>query len=125
MPKPSQPARKWNPKHAGMVRRLSGLGLEVSQVAVLLKLPPTVLASLYARELQLGPAEAEAKVRQALLDSATGVNGRRLAISATLYLSGRGDGGAPLSKRQAAEMLARTAEVDGTWDGLLAGGDES
>lgn len=52
------------------VRSLSGIGIDKAQIATILDISPDDLATLYAKDLLAGPAEADAKVRSALFTKA-------------------------------------------------------
>jgi hypothetical protein len=131
MTKASQPSRpRWNPRHSGRARELAGLGLEPQEIALLMRLPLQVLASLYADEIRRGPMEANVQVAEALHQAAVGT-GRRYSIAAALFwMRTRGawhdDGGEHPMGKKALQQLAARSSVQGTsWAGLLDEGPES
>lgn len=67
-----------NDQHRARARALAAIGMDVAGIGVLLDLSTEAVREHYAAELRAGPAEAAAKVREALFAAA--VRGDRLAL---------------------------------------------
>ncbi|MDM0052016.1 hypothetical protein [Variovorax sp. J22R115] len=109
------------------VKAMAAMGVPLEGVAAVIGIARHTLTKLYAHELELGGIEANAKVAESLFQMATGTAGKKAnVVACPFWLKARAgwredDDG--MGKKEAAALLARVADKDTGWSGLLATGE--
>jgi hypothetical protein len=121
-----RPPHKRDEKLAAKVKMLSAmLGANAREIGLVMGLSAPTVLKYYRYEYEVGTLEATANVAQSLYRAATDAK-KPNVIACIFYLKCRGGwsetgGEPPPGKKETADLLARVAEKDTTWEGLLSG----
>ena len=117
-----RPPHVRNEVTAKRVKLLAAMGIIPSDIAKVVELSAPTVRKYYLREIETGGIEANAAVAQSLYRQAT-ASEKPSVIAQIFYLKCRAgwreDGGEPMGKKEAQELLARMAEKGTEWDKLL------
>jgi hypothetical protein len=110
-------------KTATQVQLLAGFGLTVLEIAKVIGMSQPTMHKLYMPELENGHILANAKVVQSLFQMAT--HPVKPVPSCAIFwckarMGWRDDGGEPIGKKEAADLIGKVADKNTKWDGLLS-----
>jgi hypothetical protein len=119
--KGGRPSHTYDTKIAKQIKLLSAMGIPDFDVAKVVGISAPTMRKYYTTELEVGHIEANAQVAQSLFRQAT--NDVKPNVAAAIFWmkcrAGWSENQDEVGKKEAANALAKAADVGTSWEGLL------